>query len=490
VITRFVLLGCGHTGTTLLSGIFHISGFGSIEENWLFESRPLVDLNKKVLNGADQEVYQDFAQFFQVLEDRTNVRWCIKDPRLSLTIHDIYPLIPKPIKVLYNFRDPRNTVTHLLKERERWCPEMTPAEAVDDAENEYYVRNKSILEFIDTHPEIECLMINYDDLVDGKLQEVIDRFVGKPMNYEFIQPRKRKSPSIEVDDRLMELYDRIMDLYARNLGTCILSTKSLGYGPTDVLFRKIEYKRYFLMKRLAESFGAKKRVVTLSRIHRRIKHFIAGLFPGRFPGMYSTLDCKVREVPVQVAAYQLGKDKYIQPGDRVLDVGFGLGYGLRIMAENAGKLRGIEIDQRAMSNGQKVLREVPKIRELRYYDGQTIPYDADTFDVVTCIDVLEHVPDYMNLIREMLRVSKRVVLMSTPNRRPENTRPDGRPKNRWHLREWTFQELDKILQGIPTVYVDWNFLNGPWEGPFECKHTASIDTIALSPALLLNTYRP
>ena len=216
---------------------------------------------------------------------------------------------------------------------------------------------------------------------------------------------------------------------------------------------------------------------------------IAKMFPGHFPGLYSTLDHPM-EVPVQLAVYQLAVRKYIQPEDRVLDVGFGFGYGMVEMAEKAEQLVGVEIDRRAVSRGKKLVEEVPQIIAVKHYDGRTIPFDDSSFDVVTCVDVLEHVPDYAGLLQEMVRISSRVVLVSTPNRRPEYTRPDGRPKNRWHLREWSFQELDTILQGIPNVHLDWNFLDGPWKGPFECGTAISEDTMALAPALMLDPSRP
>ena len=481
--TRFVVLGCGHTGTTLLSGIFHISGFESAQVNSLFESEPLLELDKRLLSGAGESVYAEFENFFHILEDKTKGRWCIKDPRLSLTIHKVYPLMPKPIKILYNFRDPRNTVKHLLKERERHCPDMTPSEAFADAENEYYERNKSILEFIDTHPEISYLTVNYDDLVDGKLRDVIDRFVGKRMNYTFIQPYKRKSPPIEVSHEIIALYKSIMDLYSRNLSTCILETKSFRPNRITALSNNLKYKEYLLLKRMCRSVEGKKKM--LSNLPKRVKRYISDLFPGHFPRLYSTLDCKVQKVPVQVAAYSLVKDDYIRQGDRVLDVGFGLGYGLQIMAERAGDLTGIEVDRRAVVKGQDLLLENPKILELRHYDGYVIPYKDNNFDVVTCIDVIEHVPDYKNLINEMLRVSKRSVFISTPNRRPENTRPDGRPKNRWHLREWSYEEFNAVLGKISGIRVEWNFINGDWDGPFEIGSCLSEDTMTLSPILLL-----
>ncbi len=219
-------------------------------------------------------------------------------------------------------------------------------------------------------------------------------------------------------------------------------------------------------------------------IDLRLRRAIAGRFPGRFPRWYSTLDSPgIRAV--QRAAYELTTQRYLRSGDKVLDVGFGLGYGLKIMASKAERLEGIETDRRAVSQGQELVREIPEILELKHYDGKKIPYETNAFDVVTCVDVIEHIPDYTNLLKEMVRVSRRVVLLSTPNRRPENTRPDGSPRNRWHLREWSYEEFDAILQGIPDVQVDWNFLNVARYGPFECSPHVSDDTMALTPALVL-----
>ena len=92
------------------------------------------------------------------------------------------------------------------------------------------------------------------------------------------------------------------------------------------------------------------------------------------------------------------------------------------------------------------------------FDGYNLPFPDDTFDVVTCVDVIEHVEDYDRLIKEMLRVSKKGVFLSTPNRRPEYTNRDGSPKNYWHLREWSFEELEMILSKFGRT--EWIFING------------------------------
>lgn len=204
------------------------------------------------------------------------------------------------------------------------------------------------------------------------------------------------------------------------------------------------------------------------------------------PSEYSTIDNPL-EVPCQVEAYLLCRDKYLKPSDIVLDVGFGLGYGLHIMAAKVMNLVGLEVDAKTLGRARRIFKRHSRIKEVCLYDGKSIPFKDKTFDVVTCVEILEHVEDYKGLLLEMIRVSRRLLFISTPNRRSKYTLPDGRPKNYWHLREWRYEEFDSILQQIPDVRVDWNFLNGLWNGPFEYSSVISKDTLSLIPVLMLIT---
>jgi len=217
--------------------------------------------------------------------------------------------------------------------------------------------------------------------------------------------------------------------------------------------------------------------------HRlRIRKWLARRHPDLFSRFYSTLD-DPQVVPVQEAAYQMASDRYLGAGERVLDVGFGLGYGLEILANRASHIDGVDIDRLAVERGQQLLARLPAGSILQLYDGKSLPFPERAFDLVTCIDVLEHVPDYQGLLREMVRVSRGYVVVSTPNRRPENTRPDGRPRNPWHLREWQAPELAAVLQQATDLPVTWHFLDGPWQGPFEIASQPGEHTQALVPAI-------
>lgn len=199
---------------------------------------------------------------------------------------------------------------------------------------------------------------------------------------------------------------------------------------------------------------------------------------------YSTLDNPL-EVPVQVEAYLLCRDKYLKPTDFVLDVRFGLGYGLQIMATKVTNLIGLEVDAQCVDRGRRLFEGHPHINKVMLYNGKILPFRDKTFDVVICSEVIEHVEDYEGLLLEMVRVARRSVFISTPNRRPENTLANGRPKNYWHLREWTKDELDIIFKKLGFTY-EWNFINGCFEGPFTVTTALKDDTWSLIPIIYIN----
>ncbi len=204
------------------------------------------------------------------------------------------------------------------------------------------------------------------------------------------------------------------------------------------------------------------------------------------PKKYSTIVGVGSVVPVQVEGYFLALNKYVEEDAEVLDVGFGLGYGLNILAIKAKEASGVDVDKKVYDYCQgTIVGRNPRLVSLGIYDGYNLPFSDESFDVVTCVDVIEHVEDFNRLIKEMLRVSRKGVFLSTPNRRPEYTNRDGTPKNYWHLREWSFEEFDEIIGKFGQV--EWNFINGTYEGPFTISAELLDNTLALSPFIFKTT---
>ncbi len=84
----------------------------------------------------------------------------------------------------------------------------------------------------------------------------------------------------------------------------------------------------------------------------------------------------------------------------LLDAGCGSGRTLDEL-EPYGEVHGIELDPEAAQLARnRGLGEV-KIGRL-----EALPWDAATFDLITCLDVIEHTPDDRLTLRELRRVSK------------------------------------------------------------------------------------
>jgi SAM-dependent methyltransferase len=85
----------------------------------------------------------------------------------------------------------------------------------------------------------------------------------------------------------------------------------------------------------------------------------------------------------------------------VLDAGCGSGRTLRELSDYGSEVVGIELDAEAA--------EVARSRghgEVRVGRLEQLPYDDDRFDLVTCLDVVEHTPDDRVAMRELRRVCK------------------------------------------------------------------------------------
>ena len=105
--------------------------------------------------------------------------------------------------------------------------------------------------------------------------------------------------------------------------------------------------------------------------------------------------------------------KHFPPGGtKALDIGAGAG---RLISRLKDTLPGVEtsacdyIDTLMEQPGQKV--------DLADLSLEPLPYPAETFDLVTCTEVVEHLENYRRLARETFRVTKPggTAIFSTPN---------------------------------------------------------------------------
>jgi SAM-dependent methyltransferase len=85
---------------------------------------------------------------------------------------------------------------------------------------------------------------------------------------------------------------------------------------------------------------------------------------------------------------------------KVLDAGCGSGRTLTELAPY-GEVFGIELDPDAAEVARG--RDAGEVRIGRL---EELPWDSDTFDLITCLDVIEHTPDDRATLRELRRVCR------------------------------------------------------------------------------------
>jgi SAM-dependent methyltransferase len=87
-------------------------------------------------------------------------------------------------------------------------------------------------------------------------------------------------------------------------------------------------------------------------------------------------------------------------GATVLDAGCGSGRTLQELTPY-GEVHGIELDPGAAELARSRGRGEVRIGRL-----EELPWDSGTFDLITCLDVIEHTPDDRVTLRELRRVTK------------------------------------------------------------------------------------
>ncbi len=100
----------------------------------------------------------------------------------------------------------------------------------------------------------------------------------------------------------------------------------------------------------------------------------------------------------------------INEGDKMLDAGC----GPAIFYERLSKLK--KFDYTGIDNSKKVVDYCKKKFKKANFDVSdlyNLNFKDNYFDIVLCVDVLEHVANYEKIIKELLRVSKKYVIIHT-----------------------------------------------------------------------------
>ncbi len=137
----------------------------------------------------------------------------------------------------------------------------------------------------------------------------------------------------------------------------------------------------------------------------------------------------------------------VQPGTRVLDIGFGEGYGSTMLTDAGATYSGVEVDPEIVRHARTRYGEA-----FDTYDGTHLGVPDESFDLVLAFQMIAYLDDPEPWLREVQRVLRPdgLALITTPNR--VYRLYDGqRPWNRYHAREYSATELGDLLR---TVFAD------------------------------------
>lgn len=86
---------------------------------------------------------------------------------------------------------------------------------------------------------------------------------------------------------------------------------------------------------------------------------------------------------------------------KILDVGCGVGANYSLLSD-FGKVFGIDSNQKAIN----ICRKIGYFRLIKC-DANSLPFEDESFDLIACLDLLEHVPDDQNVLSELARITKK-----------------------------------------------------------------------------------
>lgn len=134
--------------------------------------------------------------------------------------------------------------------------------------------------------------------------------------------------------------------------------------------------------------------------------------------------------------------EYIRPGDRVLDVACGLGYGSHILysSSRARSVIGIDLSEFSIDYANVHYGQSDTVR-FEVGDAQALSQIPDnSIDFITAFETIEHVPDpnaYLSQLKRVLKPSGRLMVCA-PNNWVDET---GKDPNPYHLHVYTWERL-------------------------------------------------
>ena len=159
-------------------------------------------------------------------------------------------------------------------------------------------------------------------------------------------------------------------------------------------------------------------------------------------------------------------------GLEVLEAGCGEGYGADLISRVARRVIALDYDETTVAH---VRARYPRV-EVMHGNLAELPLADASLDVVVNFQVIEHLWDQTQFVRECARVLRPsgLLMVSTPNRITFSPGRDT-PINPFHTRELNADELTRLLvdAGFTSVSMSGVF-HGPRLAEMDARHDGSI----------------
>lgn len=135
--------------------------------------------------------------------------------------------------------------------------------------------------------------------------------------------------------------------------------------------------------------------------------------------------------------------RYVR-GKSVLDIACGVGYSAPILIHaGASSYDGVDISKELAAYANRKYGS----DAIHYHAGDICLFDSGRqYDLITCFETIEHVPDYKSALSNLRKLLKSggLLLISSPNRKitsPGSLSLSDTPANEFHTQEFTPEEL-------------------------------------------------
>lgn len=128
----------------------------------------------------------------------------------------------------------------------------------------------------------------------------------------------------------------------------------------------------------------------------------------------------------------------------VLDLACGEGYGSHVLASRAKRVVGMDVSDKAVQHARSRYGQDSAL-EFLVGDGQSLPFDDASFDLVVSFETIEHVTEQESFIKEFRRVLRPdgMLIISSPNRKTYSD--DRNYQNEFHVKEFYRSEFEDFL---------------------------------------------